>query len=133
VRLGGTPRWASEGLAGFAEPEKEEIPFRLPFAERDAYYLRYLSETSASSPSRVLRSLRPEEQAKVREQEHEVARPYRALVRDTTSRADPTYFPPRCASRASLLCDDSHGRRAARFEAGSKYDFWFCPSSRGPT
>ena len=63
-------------MAGFAEPEIEEIPFRLPFAERDAYW-RYLSETSASS-SRVLRPLRPEEQAKVREQVHEVARPYRS-------------------------------------------------------
>ena len=62
--------------ADFAEPEMEEIPFRLPFADGDAYW-RYLSETSASS-SRVLRSLPPEEQAKVLEQVHEAARPYRS-------------------------------------------------------
>jgi SAM-dependent methyltransferase len=62
--------------ADFAEPEIEEIPFRLPFTNRDAYW-RYLTETSASS-SRVLRSLPPEEQAKVREQVHEVARPFRS-------------------------------------------------------
>jgi SAM-dependent methyltransferase len=62
--------------ADFAEPEIEEISFRLPFADRDAYW-RYLTDTSASS-SRVLRSLPPEEQAKVREQVHEVARPFRS-------------------------------------------------------
>ncbi len=60
--------------AGFAEPEIEEVSFRLPFADRDAYW-RYLTETSASS-SPVLRFLPPEEQAKVREQVHEVARPF---------------------------------------------------------
>jgi SAM-dependent methyltransferase len=62
--------------AGFAELEIEEVAFRLPFADRDAYW-RYLTDTSASS-SRLLRSLPPEEQAKVREQVHEVARPFRS-------------------------------------------------------
>jgi SAM-dependent methyltransferase len=62
--------------AGFAEPEIEEVAFRLPFADRDAYW-RYLTDTSASSSS-VLRSLPPEEQAEVREQVHEVARPFRS-------------------------------------------------------
>jgi SAM-dependent methyltransferase len=62
--------------AGFAEPEIEEVPFRLPFADRDAYW-RYVIETSASS-SPILRSLPPEEQAKVREQVHEVARPFQS-------------------------------------------------------
>ena len=62
--------------AGFAEPEIEEVSFRLPFAEQDAYW-RYLTDTSASS-SPVLRSLLPEEQAKVREQVHEVAGPFQS-------------------------------------------------------
>jgi SAM-dependent methyltransferase len=62
--------------AGFAEPEIEEVGFRLPFADRHAYW-RYLTDTSASS-SPVLRSLPPEEQAKVREQVHEVARPFQS-------------------------------------------------------
>jgi SAM-dependent methyltransferase len=62
--------------AGFAEPEIEEVPFRLPFADWDAYW-RYLTDTSASS-SPILRSLPPEEQAKVREQVHEMARPFRS-------------------------------------------------------
>jgi SAM-dependent methyltransferase len=62
--------------AGFAEPEIEEVSFRWPFSGRDAYW-RYVTETSASS-SPILRSLPPEEQAKVREQVHEVARPYRS-------------------------------------------------------
>ncbi|HET7270652.1 MAG TPA: methyltransferase domain-containing protein [Rubrobacter sp.] len=62
--------------AGFAEPEIEEVPFRLPFADRDAYW-RYLTDTSASS-SPILRSLPPEEQAKIREQVHEMARPFRS-------------------------------------------------------
>jgi SAM-dependent methyltransferase len=60
--------------AGFAEPEIEEVPFRLPFADRDAYW-RYLTDTSASS-SPILRSLTPEEQVNVREQVHEMARPF---------------------------------------------------------
>ena len=62
--------------AGFAEPEIEEVSFRLPFADRDAYW-RYLTETSASS-SPVLRSLSPEEQDRVREQLHEAARPFQS-------------------------------------------------------
>ena len=62
--------------AGFAEPEIEEIPFRWPFAEQDAYW-RYLTETAASA-SPVLRALSPEEQNTVREQVHEAARPYRS-------------------------------------------------------
>jgi SAM-dependent methyltransferase len=61
---------------GFAEPEIEEVSFRLPFADRDAYW-RYLTETSASS-SPVLRSLPPEEQDKVREQIHEAAQPFQS-------------------------------------------------------
>jgi SAM-dependent methyltransferase len=60
--------------AGFAEPEIEEVSFRLPFAEQDAYW-RYLSE-SAASASPVLRSLSPEAQNEVREQVQEAARPY---------------------------------------------------------
>jgi SAM-dependent methyltransferase len=62
--------------AGFAEPEIEEVAFRLPFADRDAYW-SYLTETSASA-SPVLRSLSLEEQDKVREQVHEAARPFRS-------------------------------------------------------
>jgi SAM-dependent methyltransferase len=62
--------------AEFADPEIEEVSFRLPFAEQDAYW-RYLTDTSASI-SPVLRSLPPEEQAKVREQVHEVARPFQS-------------------------------------------------------
>jgi SAM-dependent methyltransferase len=62
--------------ADFAYPEIEEVSFRLPFTDRDAYW-RYLTDTSASSSS-VLRSLRPEEQAKVREQVHEAARPFQS-------------------------------------------------------
>ena len=61
---------------GFAEPAIEEVSFRLPFADRDAYW-RYLTETSASS-SPVLRSLPPEEQDKVREQIHEAAQPFQS-------------------------------------------------------
>ena len=63
-------------VAGFAEPEIEEVSFRLPFAKQDAYW-RYLTDTSASS-SHVLRSLPSEEQAKVREQLLEVARPFQS-------------------------------------------------------
>jgi hypothetical protein len=62
--------------AEFADPEIEEISFRLPFADRDAYW-RYLTDTSASI-SPVLRSLPPEEQAKVREQVHEAAWPFQS-------------------------------------------------------
>ena len=62
--------------ASFAEPEIEEVTFRLPFADQDAYW-RYLTETAASA-SPVLRSLPPEEQDKVREQVHEAARPFRS-------------------------------------------------------
>ena len=62
--------------AGFAEPEIEEVSFRLPFADRDAYW-RYLTETSASS-SPVLRSLSPEDHDRVREQVHEAARPFQS-------------------------------------------------------
>jgi len=62
--------------AGFSEPEIEEVTFRWPFTEQDAYW-RYVTETSASS-SPILRSLPPEEQAKIREQVHEAARPYRS-------------------------------------------------------
>jgi SAM-dependent methyltransferase len=62
--------------AGFAEPDIEEVSFRLPFADRDAYW-RYLVETSASA-SPILRSLPPEEQYTVREQVHEAARPFRS-------------------------------------------------------
>ena len=62
--------------AGFAEPEIEEIAFRWPFADQDAYW-RYLTETAASA-SPVLRALAPEEQKAVREQVQEVARPYQS-------------------------------------------------------
>src|ERR671919_2950951 len=62
--------------AGFAEPEIEEVTFRWPFAEKDAYW-RYVTETAASA-SPVLRALSPEVQNTVREQVHEAARPYRS-------------------------------------------------------
>jgi SAM-dependent methyltransferase len=62
--------------AGFDEPEMEEVTFRWLFADRDAYW-RYVTDTSASS-SPILRSLSPEEQAKVREQVHEVARQFQS-------------------------------------------------------
>jgi SAM-dependent methyltransferase len=62
--------------AGFAEPEIEEVSFRLPFAEQDAFW-RYLTETSASV-SPVLRSVSPEEQDKVRRRVHEAARPFQS-------------------------------------------------------
>jgi len=60
--------------AGFAEPEIEEVSFRLPFADQEAYW-RYVTETAASA-SPVLRSLPPEAQEAVREQVHEAARPF---------------------------------------------------------
>ena len=60
--------------SGFAEPEIEEVAFRLPFADQEAYW-RYLIETSASS-SPVLRSLSLEEQHTVQGQVHEAARPF---------------------------------------------------------
>ena len=62
--------------AGFAEPEIEEVAFRWPFADQDAYW-RYLTETAASA-SPVLRALAPEEQKAVREQVQEAARPYQS-------------------------------------------------------
>jgi SAM-dependent methyltransferase len=61
---------------GFAQPEIEEVTFRWPFAEKDAYW-RYVTETAASA-SPVLRALSPEAQNTVREQVHEAARPYRS-------------------------------------------------------
>jgi SAM-dependent methyltransferase len=60
--------------AGFTEPEIEEVSFRWPFADQDAYW-RYLIETSASA-SPVLRSLSLEAQEAVRGQVHEAARPF---------------------------------------------------------
>ena len=62
--------------AGSAEPEIEEVTFRWPFADQDAYW-RYVTETAASA-SPVLRALSPEVQNTVREQVHEAARPYRS-------------------------------------------------------
>lgn len=62
--------------AGFAKPEIEEVAFRWPFADQDAYW-RYVTETSASS-SPVLRALSYEVQNTVREQVYEAARPYRS-------------------------------------------------------
>jgi SAM-dependent methyltransferase len=62
--------------AGFAAPEIEEVSFRWPFADQDAYW-RYLTETSASASS-VLRALSPEAQKAVREQVEEAARPYQS-------------------------------------------------------
>jgi SAM-dependent methyltransferase len=62
--------------AGFAELEIEEVSFRWPFAEEDAYW-RYVTETAASA-SPVLRALSPEVQNAVREQVQEAARPYRS-------------------------------------------------------
>jgi SAM-dependent methyltransferase len=62
--------------AGFAEPEIEEVTFRWPFADQDAYW-RYVTETAAST-SPVLRALSPEVQNTVREQVHEAARPYQS-------------------------------------------------------
>jgi SAM-dependent methyltransferase len=60
--------------AGFAGPEIEEVTFRWPFADQDAYW-RYLTETAASA-SPVLRALSHEVQNEVREQVQEAARPY---------------------------------------------------------
>ncbi len=60
--------------AGFAEPEIEEVSFRLSFADQEAYW-RYLDETSASAAP-VLRSLPITAQEAVREQLREVARPF---------------------------------------------------------
>jgi SAM-dependent methyltransferase len=60
--------------AGFAEPEVEEVSFRLSFADQEAYW-RYLTETSASAAP-VLRSLPTAAQEAVREQVHEAARPF---------------------------------------------------------
>jgi hypothetical protein len=62
--------------AGFAEPVIEEVSFRWPFAEQDAYW-RYVTETAASA-SPVLRALSYEVQSTVREQVHEAAREYRS-------------------------------------------------------
>ena len=62
--------------AGFAEPEIEEVSFRWPFADQDAYW-RYVTETAASA-SPILRALSPEVQNTVREQVHEAARPYQS-------------------------------------------------------
>jgi SAM-dependent methyltransferase len=62
--------------AGFAEPEVEEVSFRLSFADQESYW-RYLTETSASA-SPVLRALSPEAQNTVREQVHEAAGPFRS-------------------------------------------------------
>ena len=62
--------------AGFAEPEIEEVAFRWPFADQDAYW-RYLTETAASAAP-VLRALSPEAQKAVREQVREAARSYRS-------------------------------------------------------
>jgi SAM-dependent methyltransferase len=59
---------------GFTEPEIEEVTFRRWFPSPDAYW-RFLVETSATS-SPVLRSLPPKAQDTVREQVHEVARPF---------------------------------------------------------
>jgi SAM-dependent methyltransferase len=60
--------------AAFAEPEVEEVSFRLSFADQEAYW-RYLTETSASAAP-VLRSLPTAAQEAVREQVHEAAVPY---------------------------------------------------------
>jgi SAM-dependent methyltransferase len=60
--------------AGFAEPEVEEVSFRMSFADQEAYW-RYLTQTSASA-SPVLRSLPTAAQEAVREQVHELARPF---------------------------------------------------------
>src|SRR5215218_2302691 len=62
--------------AGFAEPEIEEVTFRWPFADQDAYW-RYVTETAASA-SPVLRALSHEVQNTVREQVHKAARPYQS-------------------------------------------------------
>jgi SAM-dependent methyltransferase len=60
--------------AGFAEPEIEEVSFRRPFADQDDYW-RFLTETS-SALSPALRALPGEARAAVRQQVHELARPY---------------------------------------------------------
>jgi SAM-dependent methyltransferase len=62
--------------AGFSEPEIEEVTFRWPFADQDAYW-RYVTETSASA-SPILWGLSSEVQNTVREQVQEAARPYRS-------------------------------------------------------
>ncbi len=60
--------------AGFAEPEIEEVSFRWPFTDRDAYW-HFLTQTSASSAP-ILRALPPEAQDTIRERVHEAARPF---------------------------------------------------------
>jgi SAM-dependent methyltransferase len=60
--------------AGFADPEIEEVSFRRPFADHDAYW-RFLTQTS-SALSPVLRALPTGAQAAVRQQVHEAARPF---------------------------------------------------------
>jgi ubiquinone/menaquinone biosynthesis C-methylase UbiE len=60
--------------AGFAEPKIEEVSFRWPFPDQDAYW-RFLTET-AGAISPFLRSLPPETRAAVREQVHEAIRPF---------------------------------------------------------
>jgi SAM-dependent methyltransferase len=61
---------------GFAEPEIEEVSFRLSFADQEAYW-RYLNETSASAAP-VLRSLSTTAQEAVRDQVHEAALPFQS-------------------------------------------------------
>jgi SAM-dependent methyltransferase len=60
--------------AGFAEPEIEEVSFRWPFADQDAYW-HFLTQTSAST-SPILRSLPSEAQDTIRKRVHEAARPF---------------------------------------------------------
>ena len=60
--------------AGFAEPEIEEVSFRWPFPDQDAYW-RFLTKM-AGAISPFLRSLPPETRAAVREQLHEAIRPF---------------------------------------------------------
>jgi ubiquinone/menaquinone biosynthesis C-methylase UbiE len=60
--------------AGFAEPEIEEVPTRLRFADFDAFW-RYLTEL-AGGISPVLRGLPMEDAAEIRAQLREAAAPY---------------------------------------------------------
>ncbi len=60
--------------AGFAEPEIEEVSFRWPFADQDAYW-HFLTQTSTST-SPILRALPSEAQDTIRKRVHEAARPF---------------------------------------------------------
>lgn len=62
--------------AGFAEPEIEEMPFQWRFTDPESYWRFLLEAAGAISP--VLRALPPAAQTAIREQVHDLARPFYA-------------------------------------------------------